>query len=482
LNIYELLDRDLHGSSWVDFDNDDDQDILIVAGAKKGQGSVPNLFLINNGEEKLEDQTEKFGLEYSEGRGRFPIWLDWDNNGLLDLILINANRDDGLNPTAFFEQKNGTFQLVKKFENIENIRAPAIFDYSLDGTADVLFLTSKRIIILEGNNLESPVILDEIKFQNTFTNDIVIGDFDGDTFQDFFITTGGILQKPLQNDILLKSTKNGFVDYSLESNLSNPTSCTGAVTGDFDNDMDLDIFLVCSIVGDPSSESSNENQNISNILYENLGNGTFSFVPNAGGAEGTEFGSAGSVSLADYDNDGFLDIFVTNGGGFYESPNTGPSQLFKNLGNELKWIEIDLIGSISNRDGIGTSIFLTAGNKTQIREQSGGVHYHAQDYQRIHFGLGKHSVVDEIIFHWPSGIVHNIENVQVNQIIEIIEPEIPLPPNHQIKLGIQPIDVLCKNGLELLIRSTSSNSICVSSSTAKELILKKLAFPLSEFN
>lgn len=111
-------------------------------------------------------------------------------------------------------------------------------------------------------------------------------------------------------------------------------------------------------------------------------------------------------------------IIVGGGGG-------GPHQLFKNLGNDNNWIEIDLEGTTSNRDGVGTLVFVTTGDITQFREQTGGVHFRAQNHQRIHFGLGDNDHIDRILIKWPSGIVHSIENVPVNKILEIKEPMTP---------------------------------------------------------
>ena len=125
---------------------------------------------------------------------------------------------------------------------------------------------------------------------------------------------------------------------------------------------------------------------------------------------------------ADFNRDGFLDLFVTNGGGFEPVAAEGPHQLFQNSGNSNHWLELDFEGSKSNRDGIGAQIFLAAGGIRQVRIQDGGMHYMAQHHQRIHFGLGKHEIVDEIEVRWPSGIVQRLENIKADQILLIREP------------------------------------------------------------
>jgi len=195
--------------------------------------------------------------------------------------------------------------------------------------------------------------------------------------------------------------------------LDNPTSCRSGVAGDFDNDMDLDLYLVCSHWG---IKGEGKEENLANIFYENIGDAKFIKIPNAGGAKGTNLGDGQSVTVADYDNDGFLDLFITNGN---EIP--GPNQLFQNNGNSNHWIEIDLIGTSSNRDGIGSFVIITSGNVTQIREQSGGMHTYSQNHQRIHFGLGNNTMVDSILVNWPSGNIDEIKNISADQILQIIE-------------------------------------------------------------
>ncbi len=206
--------------------------------------------------------------------------------------------------------------------------------------------------------------------------------------------------------------------------------------------MDVDIFMVCSIwgrffqtSGTALDESQNTtvsefrlDQNLPNIILENQGDGNFDRMTVESGAEGSELGAGETVSVADYDNDGFLDLFVTNGGGWKNFRMGGPHQLFKNLGNDNNWIELDLEGTVSNRDGVGARVLVTTGDKTQFREQTGGVHFRAQDYQRIHFGLSDNEHIDKILIYWPSGIVQTIEDVSSNQILTIKEPSQPIPP------------------------------------------------------
>jgi hypothetical protein len=214
-------------------------------------------------------------------------------------------------------------------------------------------------------------------------------------------------------DSLFLQQKDGFVEKTLVGEAGAHTSCYFTVAGDFDNDMDLDIYLTCT---GPVA-------NLPNRLLENDGTGNFMAVPGAGGAEGSQLGRGDVVAVADYDRDGFLDLFVTNGHD-PTSPFTadGPHQLFRNQGNDNNWLEIDLEGVVSNRDGIGSRVEVAVGSILQIREQTGGMHRITQNHQRLHFGLAKHSRVDQITVKWPSGIVQHLDNVKANQILRITEP------------------------------------------------------------
>jgi len=220
-----------------------------------------------------------------------------------------------------------------------------------------------------------------------------------------FVSSDGEL-----SDRLFIQTAEGFQNATASAGTDVPSSCESVAAADFDNDMDVDLYLVCR----------GTVTNLPNILYENLGDGTFQAVPEAGRAEGSSIGRGDSVVTADYDGDGFIDLFVTNGRG---APpfGSGPHQLFRNIGNDNHWLEIDLEGVVSNRDGIGARLLATAGGITQLREQGSGIHRFAQDHQRIHFGLAGNTVVERLIIQWPNGIVQEIDNIPADQIIHVTE-------------------------------------------------------------
>jgi hypothetical protein len=218
--------------------------------------------------------------------------------------------------------------------------------------------------------------------------------------------------------VLLMQTENGWVDRTAFAGLSEPVQCIAAAAADFDNDMDTDIYMVCR----------QGLSNLRNRLFENNGNGVFTEVAGAGGAQGAvgpgNAGAGENVVIADYDMDGFLDLFVTNGLNMQPPGKGGPDQLFRNTsgdhGNTNNWIQLDLVGTVSNRDAVGAKVFVTAGGKTQVREQNGGYHRWAQHHQRIHFGLGSNDFADVKIL-WPSGEVQTLTGLAAGTLYEIVE-------------------------------------------------------------
>ena len=140
---------------------------------------------------------------------------------------------------------------------------------------------------------------------------------------------------------LLINQVGAFADETVAAGLAAPVQCSSVTAGDFDNDMYVDLYLACRTGA----------SNIANVLYHNNHNGTFTMVPSAGGAAGpiglaltNNAGAADSVVTGDYDVDGFLDLFVTNGFNMLPMYVGGPNALYHNNGNANHWLELDLVG------------------------------------------------------------------------------------------------------------------------------------------
>jgi len=153
-------------------------------------------------------------------------------------------------------------------------------------------------------------------------------------------------------------------------------------------------------------------ENIPNRLFENDGSGFFTEVTGAG-VEGllglgidSNTGLAENAAVFDYDNDGFLDLIVTNGKSVQPIRRGGAPSLLRNLGNGNHWIQLDLRTDGPNYSAVGARVVASSGGVNQLRFQNAGLHRYSQNQQRIHFGLGQDSSVD-LEIRWPDGQVEN---------------------------------------------------------------------------
>ena len=217
---------------------------------------------------------------------------------------------------------------------------------------------------------------------------------------------------------LVMNYASGYAEDSSNLGLTAAIQCSSAVNGDFDNDMDLDIYLACR----------NGASNLENILYVNQGDGHFVKQAGAAGATGpvgaafsTGAGTADSVVVADYDVDGFLDLYMVNGFNMRPVGFGGPDKLYHNNGNANHWIELDLVGTgTSTRDATGARVLATATGVTQLREQNNGFHRWSQNDRRIHFGLASATEVD-LSIQWPNGVIENFNNVAVDRLYRVTQ-------------------------------------------------------------
>ena len=222
---------------------------------------------------------------------------------------------------------------------------------------------------------------------------------------------------------LLMNRFGTYTDETQAAGLNIPIECSSVTAGDFDNDMYVDLYLTCRTGA----------SNLPNILYHNNGNGTFTAIPDAGGAAGPVglaigdgAGEADSVVSADYDVDGFLDLFVTNGFNLQPPYIGGPNKLYHNNGNANHWIELDLVGVNSDRDATGARVYATALGVNQMRVQDGRYHRWSQDSKRIHFGLASATRVDYLTIYWPSGTVQTFTGLAANTRYKVTENSSPV--------------------------------------------------------
>ncbi len=493
------------GAAFLDYNNDGFQDIYLVNSADlpplpKEQSSTVelprNALYRNNSDGTFTDVAMAAGVA-DTGYGMGCAVGDYDNDGFPDLYVTNFGAN-----VFFGNNGDGTFTDVTMETGTGDTRwgaSCAFVDYDNDGFLD-LYVTNYVKYTIESDsvcmNKGVRVYCDprlyegelDILYHNngdgTFTDVTVSAGFSGATGRGLALAWGdydddGDMDVYIANDadqnFLYRNNGNGtFTDVSLTAGVGfsedgEAENGMGVDFGDYDNDGRLDLVVT-------------NFQGQTNTLYHNEGNGLFSDVSYA-----SKIGTislpylAWGVSFCDYDNDGYQDLFIANGHldenvqafnptGFYEQPNLlfrnnrdstfdevgvdsgsgmrlekvsrgfayadydndgdldllvtnmkGSLDLLENREGQNTWLTLKLIGTRSNRDAIGTRVKVTTGNLTQIREVRSGSSYLSQNDIRLHFGLGKHRQIDRLEIRWPSGLQEQLEGVKANQILTLVE-------------------------------------------------------------
>jgi hypothetical protein len=410
-----------------DFDNDGFPDLYVVNVGK-------NLLYRNRGDGTYEDVTEKAGVGHP-GTGISAVFADVDRDGLLDLFVANYLQfdptyrlffqPDGFpNALAYKPEFNvlyrnrgdGTFEDVSEASGIriEGHRAMCVTvcDADLDGSPDFYIsndLSPNLLLLNDGHGKFRDVAAERGVAFNALgeaagSMGATVGDANGDGLPDFLVTRFGY------GSLYLGGTNGLFADRMIASGLGAITAqfvAWGGVFVDFDNDRDEDIFIANGdahyLVGWQS------------LLLENLGNGAFTDAAEKGGAVfHAKLRGRGAATL-DFDNDGRPDLLMT---AMADRP-----FLLRNQGpRELHWLKLQLEGTRSNRDGFGSMLRVTAGDRTTLHACRASTTFLMQGDPRVHIGLGAATRADRIEIRWPSGLVQTLENVAADQILRVKEP------------------------------------------------------------
>jgi len=428
-----------------DYDNDGHQD-LFVTGANGYQ------LFHNNGDGTFADVTEKAGLlktrpELAHGFSVAAGWFDYDNDGHLDLIVINylkwsvatdvacttkgvraycsPNSYAGMPNLLFHNNGDGTFTDVSEASGIAQFvgkgMGVAFADYDGDGFMDV-FVTNDTfrnfLFHNNGNGTFSEVgILGGVAYNEDGKSIASMGvdfrDVDNDGLPDAFVTAMRGDTFPLFHN----SGKSFFEDRTMSSKLGAATSkLTGWGAGiyDFDNDGWKDIFIANTAILDNSEVIDHLPYKLPNKMLRNNGNGTFSDVSLAAGKSFQIPAAHRGAAFGDLNNDGLIDV-VTN-------CLNGPPEIWMNRsrsGNH--WLLLQLVGTKSNRDGIGAKIKVTSASGVQFNHATTSVGYGSASDKRVHFGLGNDGVARQIEIGWPSGVHQTLTNVFADQVLIVRE-------------------------------------------------------------
>jgi hypothetical protein len=239
-------------------------------------------------------------------------------------------------------------------------------------------------------------------------------DVDGDGWLDVYVT-----HLDFELNRLYHNNRDGtFTDDTSGSGIGNKAFLLSGVSMkflDYDNDGWPDILqLNGSMLDNVQLYHSEVSYKEPLLMYRNLGKGQFEKVSDSLGSDFTLPIVGRGLATADFDNDGDIDIATNNRGDY-------PELLRNDGGNANHWLTVQLIGTKSNRDGIGASLKLTSQGFVIVDQAKGGMGYMSASDPRIHFGLGKRTSIESLEITWPSGGVDRLTNIPVDQIIAVRE-------------------------------------------------------------
>ena len=422
----------------ADYDNDGDNDILVLRGAwLLDDGQIRNSLLRNNGDRTFTDVTRQAGLAEPARPTQAAVWGDFDNDGDLDLYIGNESRlrensRAGDYPSQLFQNNgDGTFTDIALRAGVTNDRyakGVTAGDYDNDGDLD-LYVSNAGKNRLYRNNADGTFtdVADQLgvaepagaSFASWFF------DYDNDGDLDLFVAAydctladivsdyrdqqhSGVSPRLYRND-----RQSGFTDVAAAVGLDHPYLPMGANFGDLDNDGFLDIYLA---TGRP-----NYKMLVPNVMLRNDGGKRFQNVTTSGGFGHLQKGHG--VAFADIDNDGDQDIYHQLGG-FYPGDQYR-NVLFKNPGHGNRFLIIKLVGTQSNRNGVGARIRVTVTTpqgKRTLHRAVGSVSSFGGSPLRQEIGLGMADSIERIEIDWPGSTTTQVlRGVPLDGMIQVTE-------------------------------------------------------------
>lgn len=432
------------GCAVGDYDNDADEDIYITYWG-------PNALYRNDGEGHFSDVTEEAKVG-DPGWGTSAAFGDMDGDGDLDLYATNYVVFDLAAPP-------GGGKPCRGWKGLETFCGP----HGMEAQADVLYRNDG-----EGRFTDVSEVVGISRYRYPGLG-VVFTDFDDDGDQDIYVANDSEPNLLYRNDGNWRLTEIGALAGVAYSEEGRAQAGMGVDSGDYDNDGDLDLFV------------TNFSDDV-NTLYQNQDGGSFVDATYAVGLGGEVRPYLGwSTAFFDYDDDGWLDLFVANGhlypqleahplglryaqrnllyrneGGRFRQVTVGsgsglavekvsrgtafgdydndgdvdllvmnlndsPTLLRNDGGNRNNWLGLELIGVESNRDALGSRVRLLAGSRVQVREVKRGYGYLSQHDGRVLFGLGEEDRVDRVEIRWPAGQLQVLEQPELRRYLVVRE-------------------------------------------------------------
>lgn len=396
---------------WVDFDNDGDPDFF--ASYRDG----PIRLFENDGSMNFTEVSASLGFSAEPAHHWGCSWADYDRDGDLDLYVVKNEAYGNVEEEPFltnylYRNDDSVFTEVSQMAGVCDSLGisfqSVFFDYDMDGWLDLYVANDKWFENgMYRNNGDGTF---EDVGEETGMNMVIdamctaAGDFNNDGWIDMYITNTATAAGGIGNMIMKNNGGESFESLTLSANTQVQETCWGATWLDIDNDGWLDLYV--------AANGNAPNQPV-NHLFRNNGDETFTQVNDQFGMEMDDATSYANC-MGDINNDGYADIANNN-----RNPYT--SDVWLNSGGDNRWLKISLEGTLSNRDGIGSTIRVYASNSTYTRQIYCGENYLSQNSQREIFGLGLALEADSISIDWPSGHRDVYYDVQSNETYHFVE-------------------------------------------------------------
>ena len=426
-----------------DFDNDGYPDLYVT-----GYGRA--ILYHNNGNGTFTDVTAKAGVADEGNWSTSAGWFDYDKDGYLDLVVTNyiewspqnnlwcgekrpgyrsycnPNNYKGQKTKLYHNNHDGTFTDVSDKSGVGKPESKGmgvvLADFNNDGWTDIaiandtwpnfLFLNNHDGTFRDISLISGLAASEDGKYEAGMGIDAA--DVDGDGWLDVYVTH---LDFEL-NRLYHNNGDETFTDVTYKSGIGNKAMLLSGVAAkfiDYDNDGWMDILQLNGAMLDNVNLYHGEiSYKEPLLMFRNLGQGRFEKASDSLGADFLKPIAGRGLATADFDNDGDIDIATNNRGDY-------PELLRNDGGNANHWLEVQLIGTQSNRDGIGAVLKLTSEGFVHMQQAEGGTSYMSASDPRVHFGLGKRTKIDSLVITWPSGRVDKLTDVPVDKIIAVKE-------------------------------------------------------------
>lgn len=419
------------GILWFDYDNDNDEDLLV------SQTGGRLLLFRNNGDFSFTEVGMEAGFD-SQGYLYYGVGAaDCNNDGYLDFIAAKyygaISFPDPIYGSRYYENNgDGTFS-DKTAEAGLNVGAmttfmPVFFDLNNDGAQDIIYVVDRyaypnKIFINDGTGHFTDATTSYGMGINFDAMCAAFGDFDNDMDYDLFMTNTP------NGNFLFQNNDGVYENIAAEAGVLTNLVCWGANWVDYDNNTLQDLFVSGTTVLHGSA---------SNYWYVNNGDGTFTSTPSL-------FGATNDISptfcnvIGDVNNDGYYDYYNNNNDPY-------PSRFWRNIGGTHHYFSCSFKGTYSNYNAFGTRVDLYANGQGFTRYTHGGESFMSQNSGKEIFGLGQIEHIDSLIIRWPRGLVEKYYNLEPDQHIHYIEgasfqngfsisePEILICPGQSIML------------------------------------------------